>query len=101
MIPTNFDILEKDESKSEKPILLKQWENCTDLWYKKDDKFGRPKSMISMRLYTNDCSFGQNPKARVFTHVWQKIQEEYLREFNYMATLAQLDFSVALGSDNV
>jgi len=43
MIPKNFDIIAKDESLSAKPHLLKQWEN-TELWYKKDDTFNRPKS---------------------------------------------------------
>ena len=53
LIPKNFDILEKNELYSVKPTLLKQWED-TDLWYKKDDKFERPKAIVSMKIYTND-----------------------------------------------
>lgn len=54
-----------------------------------------------MRLYTNDCIFGHIPKAKVFTHVWKNVLEECLREFNYMATLTQLDFKTTLEYDNV
>jgi secreted Zn-dependent insulinase-like peptidase len=74
LIPKNFEILPKDESKSEKPILLKSWEDCTDLWYKKDDNFLRPKCMIQMKLYTNDLLFSLKPETRVFAKVWRSIQ---------------------------
>jgi len=46
LIATNFDVLPKNPSVSSVPILIKQWPDCTDLWYKKDDKFERPKARI-------------------------------------------------------
>lgn len=69
LIPKNFTVLEKDEEHSKKPMLLKQWDD-TDLWYKKDDKFLRPKAIVAMKLFTNDNGFGSDMKARVFANLW-------------------------------
>ena len=100
LIPTNFDILPKNEEFSQKPQLIKQWED-TDLWYKKDDQFDRPKSQVSMKIYTNDCKLGRTIESRVFAHLWNNIQNEFLREFNYMANCANLSLSVSPMYDNV
>jgi secreted Zn-dependent insulinase-like peptidase len=43
LIPRDFDILEPNELYSSSPHLIKQWDD-TDLWYMKDDKFGRPEA---------------------------------------------------------
>lgn len=100
LIPKNFDVLDANESYSSKVQILKQWED-TDLWYKKDDKFQRPKAVVNMKLYTNDCDFGFNNETRVFASVWQNVQNEYLREFNYMADCANLHFAVSVMYDNI
>ena len=57
LIPKNFDILPKDEEFSKEPKLINIGKDI-DLWYKKDDKFDRPKSEVSMKIYTNDCNLG-------------------------------------------
>lgn len=57
--------------------------------------------MVSMQLYTNDCLFGQNPRARVFVHIWQKVLEEHLSEFHCMAKVAKLSFDVKLELDSI
>jgi secreted Zn-dependent insulinase-like peptidase len=67
----------------------------------KDDKFERPKAHVSVKIYTNDNEFGINPKRRVFANVWKNAQDEYLREFKYMADCANLDFNVSLSYDNL
>lgn len=72
LIPKNFDILAKNKEYSSEPILLKQWDD-TDLWYKKDDKFDRPKSEVSMKIYTNDCELGVTLESRVFVNLWAVI----------------------------
>jgi len=100
MIPTNFDILDKDEKLSDKPSILKQWDD-TDLWYKKDDKFEKPKAFINMKIYTTDCGFCVQDESRVFASIWNGVQEEYLREFNYMADCASLSNSVGVKYDNI
>lgn len=100
LIPTNFDILEQNEELSKMPVLLESTDSY-DLWYKKDDKFDRPKSYVSLKLYTQDCNMGMAPDARVFVHVWAQMQNEYLREFNYMATCANLNLDVQPNYDSV
>jgi secreted Zn-dependent insulinase-like peptidase len=84
LIPKSFDIFDKKEEHSKQPFLLKKWEDSqTELWYKKDDKFERPKAIVSLQVYTNDCMYGPNPKARVFVHLWEEVFQEYFREFVY------------------
>ena len=72
-----------------------------DLWYQKDDKFERPKSQVSMKIYTNDCSFGSTPDSRTFAHLWSQILNEHMREFNYMANCASLHLTVSLKYNNI
>jgi len=45
LIPEDFEILEPNDVYSSSAHLLHQWDD-TDLWYKKDDKFGRPKAIV-------------------------------------------------------
>jgi insulysin len=51
MIPKNFDILAENKELSEKPTLIFQ-DEYTDLWYRKDDEFLKPKANIQMKIYT-------------------------------------------------
>jgi insulysin len=70
LIPKNFDILAKNEEQSALPKLIgKDW-NDTDLWYKKDDKFERPKASVNLKFYTQDCDLGLNADSRIFVNVW-------------------------------
>jgi len=66
LIATNFSVLPKNIQLSQEPMLLMRWPECTDLWYKKDDKFERPKSIVNYKLYTNDCLWMQKPESNVF-----------------------------------
>jgi secreted Zn-dependent insulinase-like peptidase len=100
LLPTKFDILDESKSDSEQISLVKKWENA-ELWYKKDDKFKVPKAIVKMRLFTNDCSFTKIPQGRLFAQVWEKCLDEYLREFNYMADCAELNFSLSLMQDKI
>ena len=58
LIPKNFDLKPKLREFSQKPKLIKQWPDC-DLWFKKDEKFGRPKSMVNLKIYTKDCEMSK------------------------------------------
>jgi len=99
LLPKNLDVLpESDDAK--KPVLLKQWADDTDLWYMKDNKFLRPKGMVSLKIYSGDCEFGRTPQGRVFAELWNSILQEYLREFYYMAQMASLNASMTLPHDN-
>ena len=101
LIATNFDILPEDASVSARPQLVQQWEGIADLWYKKDDKFKKPKGIVAAKIYTDDLQFGSSPQTQVFSLVWQRILQESLREFSYMAECAKLNFNITLTRDNV
>jgi hypothetical protein len=45
--------------------------------------------------------FGRTAQARVFTELYNKIVDEYLREFSYMASMASLHFEMSLYHDNL
>ena len=60
LFPTEFDILAQESKLSEKPQLLQVWDD-TEVWYKKDDKFKRPKGIVSLKVYSNDHSFSSTP----------------------------------------
>mmetsp|Transcript_24151 Transcript_24151/g.37096 ORF Transcript_24151/g.37096 Transcript_24151/m.37096 type:complete len:246 (-) Transcript_24151:1074-1811(-) len=100
LVPKNFDILPKNPKDSAKPALAKKWED-TDLWFKKDDQFERPKTKASLKIYTNDNNFSNTAQSRVFVHVWNNVQQEFLREFNYMAKCANLNLNITSMYDNV
>lgn len=57
--------------------------------------------MIDMKIYTNDCMFGRTPQGRVFSEVWNNMIKEYLREFFYTASVAELECGIALYHDNI
>lgn len=100
LLPKNFDILPEDTQLSSRMQLLKTWDD-TEVWYKKDDKFKRPKGIVNFKIYTNDCDFSQTAAGRLFGEVWRQCLDEYLREFAYMASCASLDFSLSILADNV
>lgn len=99
LLPTNFDILAEDASKSALPLLLETFDN-TEVWYKKDDRFKRPKGIVSLKLYTNDCA-ATKLEGRLFVELWSQCLNEFTREFTYMADCAGLKFNHFMMSDNV
>ena len=56
---------------------------------------------MSKKIYTNDCLWTQKPESRVFVLLWQKVLQEYMREFNYNAEEAKLDFSIEIFCDHI
>lgn len=100
LIPKNFSVLPSNSEYSSVPKLLKQWED-TDLWYKKDDKWKKPKAIVTLKIYITDERYGLDKQARLFTNVWLHVQGEYLREFAYTAGQASLSFSITGLHDNL
>lgn len=100
LLPKNLDVLPATVPPMEKPELMRQWADDTDLWYLKDDKYLRPKGMVSLKIYTGDCEFGRTPQGRVFVELWNAMLQEHLREFYYMAQMASLHASMSLPHDN-
>ena len=100
LIPTNFEILPRNEEYSQKPCLLKQWEN-TDLWYMKDDTFTKPITVISFKLYSNDCGYGNDMKTDLFIKVWKHVVTYYLRELMFMGTKANIQVEIQTNQNNL
>lgn len=94
LIANNFDVLPEDSALSCEPQLVQTWEGLADLWYKKDDKFRKPKGIIACKIYTNDLDIGRSTEAKVFVEVWKRVLKEQLREFTYMADCASLSFTM-------
>ena len=71
------------------------------MWYRKDDKFQKPKAIVSLKIYTTDLGYGTSEEAEVFAEVWKCVLEENLREFAYLAECAKLKFVIQRVRDNL
>lgn len=100
LIPENLEVLAKNPTASAKTHLLKQWDGV-DLWFKKDDKFDMPKAMVNMKIYTADGDFGKSPEQHMFVMLWNEVMREHLREFNYMADCAKMNYMLDIHQDNI
>ena len=100
LMPKNFEILPPSPEHSKEPIMIKTFPNA-NLWYKKDDKFGKPKGQVAIEIATNDLDFRNNPKSAMFAKVWLNCLKEYTEEFCYTAVCAEMSFSQTLGNDSV
>jgi insulysin len=100
LIPKNVDIKPDVKEYSEMPKKLCYWLD-SDVWYKQDAKFDRPKSIVSLKVYTPDCNLGKTIEAKVFSEVWTEVMVEYLQEFLYMGTTANLTFMAKPFADNI
>lgn len=65
LIPKNFSILAKDSAASNQPRCIKTWDGA-ELWYKKDDKFEKPKAQVDVKIHTGDNDFGKLREANLF-----------------------------------
>ena len=73
LIAENFDILPEDQSFSARPQCIQKWDGLADLWYKKDDKFKKPKAIMACKIYTSDLDLGSAPLTSVFSEVWKRM----------------------------
>lgn len=71
------------------------------VWYAKDNEFEKPKSIASANLYTSDIEFNKTPKSKIFTQIWEKIINEYLREFKYQAEMAGLEGDISFTDTHI
>ena len=101
LIPTEFDLKEKNDLHCKEPLLLKKWDDGTDLWYHQDNKFNMPKEIVKMSLYLENSKEITSAKGELFFCIWKDVVDDYLREFLYMSEMALLDFSVAIDFDKV
>ncbi len=74
------------------------------MWYKKDDKFKRPKAIISIKIYPQQGvleGLGMTVKGKMMAELWVAAIKEYLREFNYMASMASLELEFTVNHDAI
>lgn len=100
LLPKNFDLLDDNVQLSSTVNLISVWDD-TEVWYKKDDKFKRPKAIVNLKIYTNDCDFSQTSVGRLFSEIWLECLNEFAREFTYMASCATLNVDTSISPDNI
>eukprot|EP01022_Parablepharisma_sp_SALTPOND_P028905 TRINITY_DN71_c0_g1_i2.p1 TRINITY_DN71_c0_g1~~TRINITY_DN71_c0_g1_i2.p1 ORF type:complete len:1405 (+),score=173.34 TRINITY_DN71_c0_g1_i2:13186-17400(+) len=80
----------------EAPTLL-QKTLLGELWYLYDTSFNIPKTIITMKLLSDNCGYGSTMEGIVFASMYEKVVVDILSEFLYMGKLAgisvMLDFS--------
>ena len=70
----------------------------------KDDKFERPKAIINVKVYPIAgllSELGVTAEGRMITEVWIAAIKEYLREFKYMAEMANLELDFTISNDAI
>lgn len=76
LIATEFDLKERVTENCKEPLLLKSGDG-TDLWHQQDAKFDKPKEVVTMILYSNDCLESDSPKGELFTSLWSTVMRDY------------------------
>jgi len=54
LIATEFDLKERVADNCKEPLLLKSGDGF-DLWHQQDAKFDKPKEVVTLLLFSNDC----------------------------------------------
>ena len=104
LLPKSLEIKPKDPEYSEVPKLIKEYEGDTEVWYLKDDKFERPKAIVTLKVYPAKgllSELGVTAEGRMLTEFWVAAVKEHLREFRYMAEMASLELEFTVCHDAV
>ena len=104
LLPKNLDLVPADPEHATKPTLIKEYPGDTEVWYLKDDSFERPKAIINIKVYPRAgllAELGVTAEGRMITEVWVAAIKEYLREFRYMAEMANLELEFTISNDAV
>ena len=94
-IPENLALLGRHDSMPDEPILIKSFEKC-ELWWKQDNKFERPSGIISIKMMTKDSEFSESIRGKLFIELYERLLNEYLSEYMYMAKLAAINMNFDL-----
>ena len=65
----------------------------SDVWFRQDSEFAQPYVWAKMHLYSGDNGF-PCVEARVFNVLWLEMFKESMREMNYVAFEAGLEFKL-------
>jgi insulysin len=90
-IPSNFDILPRDDEPSPFPVVLRD-SKMTRLWYRQDDKFLLPKACINIQ-FTSPYAY-MDPLSTNLTHIFSVLLKDALTEYTYNAELAGLGYNI-------
>ncbi|QDZ21486.1 insulinase-like metalloprotease [Chloropicon primus] len=90
-IPTNFDLIEKEDSVKEVPEMIYESE-MSELWYKPDTLFGTPKGQVYLSVISPECYC--SPEAAVCTNLYTKMLVDSMNEVTYYAEVAGLGYSI-------
>lgn len=69
LLPSKFDQLPSDKSLAQKTQLIQSWD-VAELWYKKDEKFNKPKGFINVINYTAESDFWSTSLGSAFSDIW-------------------------------
>ena len=100
-VPTNFEIFAKNHT--ELPNLpQKVYESDrTEIYYKQDNRFLKPKASMHIKLYSDDLNFGTDLKTFMLLDLWVKTFYESLREILYLASSASLGVGIDVDSEGL
>lgn len=62
-------IIDNETENTEHPIVLNKSDLST-LYYRKDNEFEVPKSVIYIKIFTNDNNLGLDSRSQIFTNIW-------------------------------
>ena len=73
----------------------------SEVWFKQDDQFDQPYVWAKVSLLCNDVCFPENKAVKVFISMWLKMLDEEVRELNYMAAVAGINFNSTWNAENI
>jgi len=71
------------------------------VWFKQDDTFDHPYVWSKVELFCSDLSFPMNVEVKALMALWSQLLAEDIRELNYNAELAGLEFSTTWNDENL
>ncbi|CAK67395.1 unnamed protein product (macronuclear) [Paramecium tetraurelia] len=99
-IPEHTNVLPLQNGLPLFPELVLQNEQ-TDLWFKQDDRFQVPKTVIQLRINTIETGYGKLAKTEAIAKIWLALLKNHVREFNYLAEMAKIDATLQLAANGL
>jgi hypothetical protein len=60
---------------------------------------------VQLKIFTDDLGYGAVPSEpytpQVFALVWKNVVEQYIREYKYMGTVADMTFEILLPMESI
>jgi len=98
-LPKSMDLF-VPKNKEIHPKLIQHHPN-NRVWYKQDSKFNLPKAIVYLQIYFNAREYLTECETDTISHIWSKIIENALREINYMASEAKINFDFNFNNEGL